>query len=65
MTLHNTLPDYVFDDIIKFLSEYYPHNVPHSLIVAQAFILKYQDYGNKYDLSQISDAVEVIKRDLY
>ena len=63
--LHNKLPDKVFDDLTKFISETHPTNVPHSLIVAQAFILKYPDYGKKYDLSQISDAVEFIKRDLY
>jgi hypothetical protein len=63
--VHFPLPDYVLDDLIKFISEKHPKNVPHSLIVAQAFCLKYPDYGKKYGLSRISDAVEVIKRDLY
>jgi len=55
--IHNKLPDKVFDDLTKLISENHPKNVPHSLIVAQAFIMKYPDYGKKYDLSQISHAV--------
>jgi len=55
--IHNKLPDKVFDDLTKLISENHPKNVPHSLIVAQAFIMKYPDCGKKYDLSQISHAV--------
>jgi hypothetical protein len=32
----------------------------HPLLIAQAFILKYQDYGIKYGLPAITNAVEYI-----
>jgi hypothetical protein len=33
-------------------------NLPNSLLVAQAFILKYSDHGRKYGLSVINRAIE-------
>ena len=37
---------------------YYYRNLPNSLLVAQAFILKYPDHGKKYGLSTINKIIE-------
>jgi hypothetical protein len=48
----------VFDDITSFIAEKYPNKLPNSLLIAQAFILKYPDHGKKYGLSAINYAIE-------
>lgn len=52
------IPQYVYNDLIRFISETYSHELPNSLLIAQAFILKYPDYGRKYGLTTINYAVE-------
>ncbi len=60
------IPEKVFDDLGRFISKNYPNYLPNSLLIAQAFILKYQDYGKKFGLSAINKAIEDgIKRGLF
>jgi len=60
------VPEYVFDDLYRFISKNYSNNLPNSLLIAQAFILKYQDHGKDFGLSSINYAIEDgIKRGLF
>jgi hypothetical protein len=52
------VPPSVIDDLDRFIFENYQKNSPNSLIIAQAFILKYPDHGRKYGLSIINKAIE-------
>jgi hypothetical protein len=52
------LPDYVFNDLVRFIHERCHDGLPNSLIIAQAFILKRQHYGEQFGLSTISKAIE-------
>lgn len=52
------IPEKVFIDLSKFISKNYPNYLPNSLLIAQAFILKYQDYGKEFGLSAINYAIE-------
>ena len=54
------VPEYVFADIIRFISGTYHNDLPNSLLIAQAFCLKFQDYGKEFGLSAINNAVEDI-----
>jgi hypothetical protein len=61
-----TLPEKLSDDISKFISTYYREQLPHPLLIAQMFCLKHQEYGKKYGLSTITEAVEyVINQNLF
>jgi hypothetical protein len=53
-----SVPDYVFDDICRFISENYSSNISNSLLIAQAFVLKYPDCGRKVGLSEINKIIE-------
>jgi hypothetical protein len=60
------LPEHVFDDLTRFISYNYPKNLPNSLLIAQAFILRYPVYGKEYGLPVINKAIEDgIKQDLF
>ena len=60
------LPENIFDDLCRFISKNYPNYLPNSLLIAQAFILKYQNHGKKCGLSAINKAIEDgIKRGLF
>jgi len=60
------VPKYVFYDLCRFISETYSNSLPDSLIIAQAFILKYPDYGREFGLSSINYVIEDgIKRGLF
>jgi hypothetical protein len=60
------LPEHVLDDLRRFISKKYPNYLPNSLLIAQDFILKYQDYGREFGLPVINYAIEIgIKHDLY
>jgi len=39
----------------------YHDSLPHSLIIAQAFCLRFKDYGNDFGVSVITDAVEYVR----
>jgi hypothetical protein len=52
------IPQNVFDDLCKFISKNYPNYLPNSLLIAQAFILKYSDYGKEFGLSEINYVIE-------
>jgi hypothetical protein len=59
------LPENVFNDLTSFISHNYPPNLPNSLLIAQAFILKYPKYGREFGLTAINYAIEDgIKRGL-
>jgi len=48
----------VLDDLGRFISKNYSNYLPNSLLIAQAFILKYQDYGREFGLSAINKVIE-------
>jgi hypothetical protein len=52
------LPDYVFDDLIRFIRETRQGYLRNSLLIAQDFILKYHDYGKEFGLMKINKAIE-------
>ena len=52
------LPERVSDDLRRFISKNYPNYLPNSLLIAQDFILKYQDYGREFGLPVINYAIE-------
>lgn len=52
------LPENVFNDLTRFIHEKYQKQYPNSLLIAQAFILEYQDYGKEYGLPVINKAIE-------
>jgi hypothetical protein len=61
---HSIVPKYVLDDINEFIYENYVNfhlSLPHSLIIAQAFCLRFKEYGNDFGVSVIADAVEYVK----
>ncbi|RPJ77686.1 MAG: hypothetical protein EHM20_05665 [Alphaproteobacteria bacterium] len=61
-----TIPEHVIDDLSSFISEKYDGRLPNSLLIAQAFCLKFQDYGREFGLSVMNNAIEDgIKRGLF
>jgi len=52
------LPKHVCDDLIRFINDKYQKQLPHSLLIAQTFILKYTVYGREYGLPTINKAIE-------
>jgi len=52
------IPEHVMSDLIRFVFVTYKNNLPNSLLVAQAFILKHTDHGSKYGLPIINKAIE-------
>ena len=61
---HLLVPKYVLDDINEFIRVNYINyhdSLPHSLIIAQAFCLRFKDYGNDFGVSVITDAVEYVR----
>jgi hypothetical protein len=65
-TTQITLQEHVFNDLIRFIHEKYQGHLPHSLLIAQAFILEHQDYGKEFGLCAINYAIEEgIKQGLF
>ena len=60
-----TLPKCVYSDLNKFISTNYSGHLPHSLLIAQTFCLRFQKYGKKFSLCTITDAVEYIRNNDY
>jgi hypothetical protein len=52
------LSNKVIEDLNSFISSNYPNYLPNSLLIAQAFILKYQNYGKEFGLTVINKAIE-------
>jgi len=53
------VPKYVLDDLSKFIENY--HGIlPHSILIAQSFCLRFNEYGKEYGVSAISDTVEYV-----
>ena len=60
------VPENVIDDLRRFISETYSNDLPNSLLIAQAFILKHPNYGKEFGLPSINYAIEDgIKRGLF
>ena len=51
-------PNYILDDLRMFISENYHLKLPHSLLIAQAFILRCPKYGKKFGLPTINSIIE-------
>jgi hypothetical protein len=65
-TIQLKIPESVLIDLSRFISTNYPTNLPNSLLIAQSFILKYQEYGREFGLSAINYAIEEgIKQGLF
>jgi|CZCB01.1.fsa_nt_gi hypothetical protein len=58
MMVPQKISDLVLNDLISFISKTYSNDLPNSLLIAQAFILKYPDYGNEFGLSEINYIIE-------
>ena len=65
MALLISIPQNVLEDLTKFVSQTHKYNgrLPNSLLIAQAFIMKYPDYGREYGLSAINSAIEYVIKD--
>jgi hypothetical protein len=50
--------DYLMDDLSGFITKQYTLELPNSLLIAQAFILRYPEYGKAYGLPIINGAIE-------
>jgi hypothetical protein len=48
----------LLEDFSSFISNKYTGNLPNSLLIAQEFMLKHQDYGREFGLPAINKAVE-------
>jgi hypothetical protein len=56
------VPQNVLDNLSKFISSF--SDLPHPLLIAQKFCLKYNDYGKQFGLPVIVGIVEhLIKND--
>lgn len=58
MVLMMKIPMSVFDNLSRYISANYTTSLPNSLLIAQAFILKYPDYGREFGLSAINYTIE-------
>jgi hypothetical protein len=56
--LRLSIPDYVFDDICRFISENYSNNTSNSLLIAHAFCLKYTEYEKTVGIPAIKQVIE-------
>jgi hypothetical protein len=54
------VPKYVLDDLRKFIAENYHVVLPHSILIAQAFCLRFNKYGMEFGVCAISDTVEYL-----
>jgi hypothetical protein len=52
------VPEHVLIDLKGFIVENYSNYMPNSLLIAQEFILRRQDYGREFGLSAINHAIE-------
>jgi hypothetical protein len=52
------IPVSVFNELVRYISATYADNLLNSLLIAQAFILEYPDYGREFGLSAINYAIE-------
>jgi hypothetical protein len=53
-------PQYVLDDLENFISKNYHRSLPHPLIIAQAFCLRFKEYGTDFGVYSIANAVEYV-----
>jgi hypothetical protein len=54
----NTINQELLDDLSRFISHKYSDSLPNSLLIAQSFILNYQEYGREFGLAAINKAIE-------
>jgi hypothetical protein len=57
-TTQKILPENVLDDIIRYINCKYQKPLPNSLLISQAFMLRYPEYGIKYGLPVINKAID-------
>jgi len=50
--------DPVLNDLTSFIAKKYHNSLPNSLLIAQAFIIKYPEYGRKFGLSEVNKMTE-------
>jgi hypothetical protein len=56
-TTQMILPEHVLNNLVRFISNNYHKNLPNFLLIAEAFILKYPNYGKDYGLPAINKAI--------
>ena len=60
------VPERVINDLARFIYVTYPKNLPNSLLIAQAFILRFPKYGREFGLSSMNYVIEDgIKKGLF
>ena len=52
------IPRHVLNDLTNFIYQTYFNRLPNSLLISQAFIMKYPEYGKKFGLSEINKMIE-------
>ncbi len=52
------IPEPVLKDLTSFISKTYFEKLPNSLLIAEAFILKYPHHGKEFGLSEINYIIE-------
>jgi hypothetical protein len=55
----------MLDDLQDFIKGYYTNHLPHPLIIAQKFMLRFPKYGKDIGLSAISDVVDYVLKSSY
>jgi hypothetical protein len=58
ITYIQKIPESIINELYRFIFEQYPNDLPNSLLIAQAFILKYPNHGKEYGLAAINSAIE-------
>jgi hypothetical protein len=56
------VPENVMNDLTRFIFEIYGDNLPNSLLISQAFILKFPNHGKLYGLSAINYVIEELMK---
>jgi hypothetical protein len=52
------LPEYVLDELNRFINENYRYKLPYSIIIANAFCCKFKCYEIEFGVAAITDAIE-------
>jgi hypothetical protein len=56
----HSVPEQVLVEISRYISVNYEKGLPNSLLIAQAFMLNNQEYGRRYGLPKLNEAVEYL-----
>jgi len=52
------VPEHLLNDLRGFIVKRYPFYLPNSLLIAQEFIIRHQNYGRELGLPAINYAIE-------